>query len=256
MSRRTILVTGAARGMGAAVCAHLDAQGHRTIGLDLEDVELQADLSTAEGRAKAAAETIRLGDGQLDAVIACAGLAGAPPKLVISVNYFGVSELLATLRPQLAQSSAPRAVVIASSSVLLGHDDALVEACLSGDEALAHDRIPENANLVYSSTKVAISRWVRRTAVQAEWAGSGILLNAVSPGCILTRITRPILATEEGRAMMAQSTPIAVPAYGEPEDVAPLLAFLASPDCRYVVGQNLFIDGGSDCLLRGETVPA
>lgn len=255
MTVRTILVTGSARGIGEATVRRLTAEGHRPIGLDIDDADIAADLSTTEGRAAALRGVEERCGGTLDGVIACAGLASPDVEAMVAVNYFGTVALIEGLLPLLAASDQPRAVAVSSSSIILGHDEALVEACLAGDEAGAKALAASDSRSVYASTKVALSRWVRRTAIRPEWAGRGVLLNAVAPGTVLTRITRPILATEEGRAMLAEATPIAVPAYAEPEEVAPLLTFLASADCRYIVGQTIFIDGGKDAIRRGDRLP-
>lgn len=252
---RTILVSGSAGGIGAATAVWLSAQGNRVIGLDLKDADICADLCTAEGREEAIAAAIRLGEGALDAVIACAGLANAAdPDGMIGVNYFGTVRLIEGLRDTLAKSAAPRVAVVASSAAILPSDPEIVDACLSGDEAAARDAGGKQPALVYSSTKLAISRWLRRNAARPEWAGADILLNGIAPGTIRTAMTAPILATAEGRAMLAEATPIAVDDYAGPADVAPLLGFLGSPECRYMVGQIIFIDGGKDVIKRGEAI--
>ncbi len=87
-----------------------------------------------------------------------------------------------------------------------------------------------------------------------QWAGARILLNGVAPGTVRTPMTASLLSNEEGRAILAQATPCAMPDYADPQDIAPLLAFLASADNRYMVGQIPFVDGGSDVLLRGDDV--
>ena len=97
-----------------------------------------------------------------------------------------------------------------------------------------------------------MTRWIRRTAPRPEWAGAGILLNGVAPGLVRTPMTIPLLATEEGRAVLAQAVPRAVAEPAEPEDVAQLLAFFASPDNRYLVGQVPYCDGGTDVVMRGD----
>lgn len=256
MEQRTILVTGSAGGIGAATAARLDRAGHRVIGLDIREADIVADLATARGRSEAVEAALGLADHGLNGIIACAGLAGASPDAVIGVNYFGAIALFDGLSASLAGADAPRAVAVSSSAIILGHDEALVAACLAGDEAGAC-RIARriDSRLVYASSKVALSRWIRRTAILPEWAGSEILLNAIAPGTVLTDMTRPILATREGRSMLAEATPIAVGSYAEPDDVAPLLDFLASPDCRYIVGQTIFIDGGKDAIRRGDRLP-
>ena len=64
----------------------------------------------------------------------------------------------------------------------------------------------------------------------------------------------PMLQTEEGRARLQSSAPFATPQPAQAADIAPLLAFLASDENRYMVGQVVFCDGGKDVLLRGEGV--
>ena len=224
------------------------------IGLDLSGEDISADLCTADGRDKAVAETISQCGGKLDAVITCAGLAGADSEAMIGVNYFGTVALIAGLRESLSRASSPRVVAITSSATILPTEPGLIAACLAGDEFLAKAIGRKDPALVYASTKHALSRWIRRTAKLQEWAGQGILLNAIAPGTIPTNMTAPILATSEGREMLEQVTPIAVRDYAAPEDIAPLLAFLAGSDCRYLVGQVIFVDGGSDIIRRGDDI--
>src|SRR5690606_35583936 len=69
-----------------------------------------------------------------------------------------------------------------------------------------------------------------------------------------TLAQRTILAIAKSPAMLAEATPIAVDRYAEPEDIAPLLSFLAGPDLHYVVGQTIFIDGGKDVIRRGDAL--
>ena len=252
--KRTVLVTGSANGIGAATAHYLREHGHTVIGLDLAGATISCDLSTPEGRATAVAETIAHCGGKLDAIISCAGVAGANTDAMIGVNYFGTIALIAGLRETLAASPAPRVAVIASSAMILPTDPALVGACLAGDELAAKTIGHQDATLAYASTKLALGRWIRQTAKLPEWAGQGILLNGIAPGTVVTNMTKPILASEEGRAMLALVTPIAVPAYAQPDDIAPLLAFLASDECHYMVGQIIFIDGGKDVILRGDDI--
>lgn len=251
---RTVLVSGSSGGIGGAVAAFLREAGARVIGLDVRDAEVITDLSTAEGRRLSAAAVLSQTGGSLDAIVACAGVASPDVEAMIGVNYFGTVALIEAMRDVLAGSPDPRVVAISSSATILPTAPALVEACLAGDEAEARRLGKSEPNIVYASTKRALSRWIRRTAVRPDWAGAGILLNGVAPGTVRTPMTAPILATDEGRAMLAQATPIATPDYADPQDLAPLLAFLASAQCRYMVGQLLFVDGGKDCIRRGDDI--
>ena len=261
-SNRTTVVTGARSGIGQAVAALLQERGERVVGIDLADCTIAADLSSRDGRALAIAEVRKLCPEGLDALIECAGLANHDGPAVVAVNYFGTVALAEGLRPLLANGRAPRAVLVASSASFLPFDEAIVEACLVGDEerarALAASRTRDEATArqgeIYAASKRALTRWIRRTAPRAEWAGAGILLNGVSPGLVVTPMTTPMLATEEGRRILAQAVPRAVPNPADPRDLALLLAFLASADNRYLVGQVPYCDGGTDVIMRGDVI--
>lgn len=256
---RTTVVTGAASGIGAATARLLTARGERVIGVDLAGSDVVADLSTPEGRTSMVDAVARLADGPIDAVVANAGSA-APAPLTVSINYFGAVATLQGLLPLMAGSDAPRAVVTSSMASFQPNDEQLVAAMLDGDEpaALARaqalvDAGEESAQLIYGSTKNALSRWMRTVAPTDGWAGAGIPLNAVGPGVIETPMTAGYMATEEGRAMLAQMVPMPLGGYGQPEEVAELIIWLASAANSKTTGQVVFIDGGSDAVLRGPT---
>lgn len=250
---RTIIVTGSAGGIGTALVARLKGERAKVVGIDCRDAEVIADLSTPAGRQDAIAAATALCQGAADAVITCAGLVGGTDAAFVEVNYFGTVDLMEGFRPLLERSSAPRAVAISSAAVLNDVNKAAVEACLASDRDAAVAAIAGDSQQAYATTKFAVSQWIRRTAGRPEWAGQGILLNAIAPGTIITGMTRPILATDEGREMLRRFTPIAVGQFAEPEDLAPFIAFLASADNRYTVGQTLFCDGGTELLRRKES---
>lgn len=257
---RTSLVTGSASGIGATTAKLLIERGERVIGVDLRGADVEADLSTAQGRIDAAAHAIDLAGGTIDAVIACAGISAPIPK-TISVNYFGVTELLEQLRPALAKSEAPRAAVVSSMASLQQNSPEMVEAALSGDEAEAL-RIaegltaqgPELGYLVYPSSKRALARWVRRASITPEWAGAGIPLNAVAPGTVVTPMTAGLLETAEGRAMVDAAVPMPLNGHQPPESVANLLIWLTSVENSHMAGQVIYDDGGADATLRGDDI--
>src|SRR3970282_728045 len=130
--------------------------------------------------------------GVVDAVIPNAGLA-LPEPITGSVNYFGAIATLEGLQPMLVKGQQPRAVLVASLANTFPHDEALVEAYLAGDEPAAQKASEGKRDLIYASTKVAVTRWARRHAITGDWAGAGILLNIVAPGLIQTPMTQAMI---------------------------------------------------------------
>lgn len=257
---RTYAVTGSASGIGQATAALLRHRGHRVIGVDVRSGDVVADLSTPRGREEAVEGVLDEAGGRLDGVVANAGLA-LPAAATVAVNFFGTVALLDGLRPALVCSRAPRAVATSSMATLLPVHAPLVEACLAGDEDLAMTLAadleaggPEAGAVLYPSSKRALSRWVRRHAPSARWAGCGIPLNAVGPGIVRTPMVADLIATEEGRAGLAAVVPMPLNGYLEPEQVASLLAWLVSEENTHVCGQTIYVDGGSDVVLRGDDV--
>ena len=256
---RTYVVTGAASGIGRTTAQILSDRGERVIGVDLQGTDVSGDLSTRERRAGAAEGAARLADGTVDAVIACAGLS-IPKPLTASVNYFGMTEFLEALQPALARSEAPRVALVSSMATLQPVVPALVDALLAGDEAAALEiatrmaEDPRTANVIYPSSKRAISRWVRREAPTERWAGAGIPLNAVAPGTVVTPMTKELLASEQGRAMTDAYVPMPLNSHQGPETIAHLLIWLTSVENSHCAGQTIYCDGGTDVVLRGEDV--
>lgn len=254
---RTVVVTGSASGIGLATRTLLESRGERVIGVDLHDADVTVDLTTAEGRAALVAQVGERCDGRLDAVVANAGLA-TPTPATVAVNYFGTLATLEGLHPLLAGSEAPRAAATASMASLMPADAELVDLCLAGDEAGALARTAalvdaDQGGLVYSSSKVALVRWLRRVAPSAAWAGAGIPLNAIGPGIVTTPMTADLIATEEQKAGLLQQVPMPLNGLMGPEVPAHLLAFLVSPENSHLCGQVVFVDGGSDAVIRGDT---
>jgi len=254
---RTVVVTGSASGIGKALEELLESRGDRVIGVDLRDADVTVDLTTAEGRTTLVEKVRELSGGTVDAVVANAGLA-TPTPATVGVNYFGAVATLEGLRPLLAGSSAPRAALTASMASLMPTDQALVDAMLAGDEAAALARAEqiadtEDAQKIYASTKVAICRWLRRNAPTPEWAGAGIPLNAIAPGVVVTPMTADLMATDEQRESLAGMVPMPLNGFMEASAPAELLAWLVSPVNTHLCGQVVFIDGGSDVVIRGDS---
>lgn len=254
---RVNVVTGSASGIGRATSELLQRRGERVIGVDRADADICVDLSTPEGRADLVDAVGEASGGRIDAVYAIAGSA-APIAATVAINYFGMVATLAGLRPLLASSSSPRAVGVASRAVLYPVDVELVDRMLDDDErgamARAEALVDEGAGgLIYASTKKAFARWVRRLAPSPSWAGNGIALNAVAPAVVAsTGITAPLLATEAGTRALTEAAPMPLNGFAPPEGPATLMAWLCSAENTHVCGQVVFIDGGSEAILRGD----
>jgi NAD(P)-dependent dehydrogenase (short-subunit alcohol dehydrogenase family) len=258
---RTYVVTGTASGIAAATARMLKERGNNVVGVDIHDADVVADLSTHQGRLDAAEEATALAGGTVNAVITCAGLAH-PIAKTVSVNYFGMAEFLEAMAPVLAKAEDPRAVCISSMASLMPNDRALVEAmCVHDDEPRALARAQElvdaadgSDQLIYGSTKRAIARWVRRQCIKPQWARAGIPLNAIGPGIVRTPMVAEMIATAEARSAIDEQVPMPLNYYLEPENVAYLLMWLASVENTHVTGQVIYIDGGSDAVLRGDNI--
>ena len=246
---RTYVVTGAASGIGKATAELLVERGHRVIGVDLAGTDVNVDLSTEQGRADLVARVAELSGGTIDAIIANAGLA-TPTAKTVAVNYFGAVATLEGLRPLLAGSPAPRAVATGSMASLFPADEALLDALLAGDEPRAMAR---GAELEASAPEVANGRWIRRNAPTPEWAGAGIPLNAIAPGVVVTPMTTAYTSTEEARKSILEMVPMPLGGIFEARDAAYLLAWLTSEENAHLCGQVVFIDGGSDAVIRGDS---
>ena len=255
----TYAITGAAGGIGAATRALLEADGHEVIGIDLAGTDIDADLSSPAGRAAAAA-AVGERTGRLDGVVPCAGLNGIPSVdagLLTAVNYFGTVQLLAELRPLLAAADSSAVVLISSFATTTQPLTAmeLVDACLSGDEDTARALGGQLGPFVaYPSTKTAICRWMRTVGMGEDWIGAGIRMNAVAPGVTETQMVAEVRADETIGQFLDQ-IPIPLGRTAQAEEVARAIVWLLGANSSYVVGSVLFVDGGTDALVRPDGYP-
>ncbi|MDP3495378.1 MAG: SDR family oxidoreductase [Hyphomonadaceae bacterium] len=248
---RVAAVTGAASGIGAATARLFSAMGATVISIDLRDAQVNVDLSTPRGRSDMIAQVETLAPDGLDIVVPCAGVTRVAPELIVALNYFGAVATLTGFRHLLSRRKCSHAIGVASVAAIADTDDLLVAACLAGDEdeAIAvAKKLP--APLTYNSCKRALSLWVRQSAPLADWAGSDIYMNAVAPGFVKTPMTERLLGDEAVMASIRKITPRAVDHVAEPEVLAEVIASIAALRGGYLVGQVIFVDGGSDALLR------
>jgi len=244
-------VSGSASGIGEAVRQRLEKSGLRVVGVDLHDADVIADLSTAEGRQLAVETTTDLAGGRLDGLVACAGLGPhvTPYEKIVRVNYFGCLAYLDGLLPALAQGEAPAAVAISSNgATLTPKNQTLVEVLLAGDEEPACTVAASlDGATVYGMSKLAMTRALRRRS--QVWADAGVRLNAVAPGPVDTPLLRDSLE-DKILGPLVEALPVPMGRRAAPAEIAGAVGFLLDPVNSFVHGSVLFVDGGSDALIR------
>ena len=248
-------VTGAASGIGSAVCDVLRGAGHEAITVDQRDSDIVADLSTSEGVAQAVAGVrARAMDG-LDGFVPCAGVGPTvEPVKLARINYYAVIDTTDGLRELLAKRGG-RVVLISSNSAPMDFkNEELAVALLEGEreaaEALAISS-HKVLSAVYGATKRALVRWMRHHC--AAWARDGICINAVAPGMTRTPlVTNDMDSNEElGKALRNFEQSIPLRCMAEPSQIASAVDFLLDAGrSGYCCGSLLFVDGGIDAQSR------
>ncbi|MGO8849801.1 SDR family oxidoreductase [Mycobacterium sp.] len=260
----TYAITGSASGMGRETAQRLRGDGHTVIGVDIKDADVVADLSTSDGRQRAAGGVLETAGGTLDGAVLAAGLGPSPgrdrPRQIAQVNYLGVVELLVAWRPALAAAERAKVVVVSSNSTttvpavprrtvraLLAHD---------AEKAVRSVRLlgPAAPTMMYAASKIAVSRWVRRHAVLPEWAGSGVRLNALAPGAVMTPLLQEQLSNPR-QAKAVRSFPVPVGGFGEASQMAAWMCFMLSEAADFLCGSIVFVDGGTDAYFRSDDWP-
>jgi NAD(P)-dependent dehydrogenase (short-subunit alcohol dehydrogenase family) len=137
----------------------------------------------------------------------------------------------------------------------------LVEAMCANDETKALEiaqSLVDAGNggdqLIYGSTKRAISRWIRQQCLKPNWAAARIPINAVGPAIVKTPMVDQIIKTPEQREGLSALVPMPLNGFMEPETVASLLIWLTSVENTHVTGQTIYIDGGFERIVRGEDI--
>jgi NAD(P)-dependent dehydrogenase (short-subunit alcohol dehydrogenase family) len=243
-------MTGSASGIGAAVRAGLEGQGHEVIGVDLERAEIIADLSTPEGRAAAIDGVVARAPDGLDGFVSSAGIGPQVESrsTIVSLNFYGSVALVVGLKALVASRRGVMLLICSNSATLPGLDPELVESMLEDDEARSRDLAERlDGYQAYGGSKLALTRWMRRNS--STWAPQGVRLNAVAPGATMTPLLQGGLDHPQlGDAI--RNFPIPTGGFGAPEQVAAAVLFLLGAEAAFCNGAVLFVDGGTDAMLR------
>ena len=240
---KVALVTGAGSGIGRASAERFALEGAEVAIVDVTGAEAAAEaIERAGGSALAieadvadpgavAAMATRAVDcfGRVDVLVNNAGIlddylpaADTPDEVwdrVLGVNLKGVFHTARALIPQMLENGGGAIVNVASTAALVGG----------------------NGGAAYTTSKHAIVGFTRQLCF--DYASSGIRANTVCPGAVETGMTKEIFAAGDAAVMEAvRSAPIG--RWAQPEELAGVIAFLASDDAAFVQGATYVVDGG------------
>lgn len=245
------LVTGASRGIGEAIAQSLDAAGAQILlnSRNIDDIErvaaglsndpqlLEADLAPP-GAGTALAERVVAEHGGVDILINNAGITmrRTPDELteadvddVFNVNVRGLLMLTVGLGDSMIERGGGSVVNVSSVAGLIG----------------------PLGRVAYSGTKGAVDAMTR--ALAADWGRHGIRVNSVAPGIIATDIWEESRQTVPGLIEKMEAG-VSLRRWGQSQDVADVVLFLASDLASYVTGETIAIDGGM-AKVRGGGEP-
>ncbi|WP_334170964.1 GolD/DthD family dehydrogenase [Sinomonas sp.] len=236
---KTAVVTGAASGIGLTVARHFAERGARIVGVDLAEqvTDIVAGLPgsghhgitkdlTAPTAAHEVFEFVLAEAGTPHILVNSAGIALLDPatevsaerwQATIDVNLSASFYMAQAAGRLMLDAGYGRIINLASQAAVVGLDQ----------------------HAAYCASKAAIVGLTR--VLSLEWARRGITVNAVSPTVVETPLGKQAWAGEKGEKAKAQ---IPVGRFAQPEEVAALIAFLASDAAAMITGENVLIDGG------------
>ncbi|MDX2225390.1 MAG: SDR family NAD(P)-dependent oxidoreductase [Rhodospirillaceae bacterium] len=246
-----VVVTGAGRGIGRAICEVLAKQGATHIvasdvaqnddlpqlvqhlqATGIKADAIPADLADAQAGTRMMQAAIERMGG-LDALVSNAGIADPAPLAELTLASWD-KVLNVNVRASFVLAQAGYAALKASKGSIV------TMASMAGVN-------PQVGMGAYSVSKGALVMLTNLLA--QEWARDGIRVNAVSPGFVHTPLSAKVYADPEVKARREAMVPLGNIA--EPADIADVVAFLVSPAARYITGQNIVVDGGmTTSLLR------
>ena len=241
-SGKTALVTGAARGIGAATATRLAAEGATVLVADFDEAGAQetaqaigghavrCDVTSRDDVEAAVAAALEHG-GTLDILVTCAGI--IRDNLLFKMSDDDWDAVIDThLKGTFYSVRASQAVMVAQKSGKI--------VLISSTSALGN-----RGQTNYSAAKAGLQGMTKTLAL--ELGPLGVNVNCVAPGFIDTAMTRQTaerigVPFEQFKDAVAADTPLR--RVGSPEDVASTIAFLCSDDASYVTGQVIYVRGG------------
>ncbi|MDG2917991.1 SDR family NAD(P)-dependent oxidoreductase [Bisgaard Taxon 10/6] len=239
---KTALVTGGGTGIGRAIAKRMAKDGANVVIIGRNEETLEESAEQHENITYIVADVLKSEDiarvlteiqeefGKLDIVVNNAGIAPMTPIEKINLADFDRTFALNV-----------RAVIDVTAQVIpyLKASKGNIVNITSG---LVHNPMPENG--IYTASKAAVLSLTRTWA--KELAPYGIRVNSVSAGVTSTLIHNGLGFDEEQKEAYRQAVSKAVPLgrFAEPDEISPVVAFLASEHARYVTGADYRVDGG------------
>ena len=242
---KTAMVTGAGRGIGAAVAAALAAEGAAVAVCDLDGTaaaKTAAGIAERHG-ARAVGVAVDIADsGAVRAAVSRVGAELAPPDILVNNAGIDVIELFVDSSEETWDKIIAvnlRGTITVTRAVL----DAMIERGSGRIIHIASDagRVGSSGEVVYSATKGGIIAFGK--ALAREVARHGITVNNVCPGPTDTALLGQVAAySQKLRDGLSRAIPLR--RVGQPADIAPAVAFLASDQAAYITGRTLSVSGG------------
>jgi 3-oxoacyl-[acyl-carrier protein] reductase len=234
------LVTGASRGIGAAIALELAHKGLKVIGTATTDEGAARITSALSGHAGCRGATLDVNDAQAAQALIDA-ISKEQGGLQVLINNAGITRDMLAMRLKdedwdSVLDTNLKAVFRMSRAVMRTMMKQRYGRIISITSVVGSSGNPGQAN--YAAAKAGVAGMTR--ALARELGSRGITVNCVAPGFIETDMTAA-LPEEQQKALLGQ---IPLGHLGKPGDIAHAVAFLASPEAGYVTGQELHVNGG------------